>query len=491
MKKILCGLLLAVLVVTVVVLLRTWQFKAPVTSVAAVKLVTPSTGSVSRLAEAVKIPTLSSRLLQPNGTEPFLAFHQFLENSFPLVHQHLQREIVNDYSLLFTWEGSEPELAPILLLSHMDVVPVEPGTEYDWQFPAFAGVVANGYLWGRGAWDDKSTLLASLEAIELMLEQGLKPQRTVMLAFGHDEEVSGLQGAVKIAEMLSQRNVRFEFVLDEGASIDEGRFGIEGAVALVSVAEKGYLTLQLTASGPGGHSSMPPAMTAVGRLAQAVDRLQKQTMPASLNEPTIAMFEALANDLPFVPKLMWANRWLFEPVIVQALTKDSISAALVRTTTAPTMLSAGVKENVLPQSAQATVNFRLAPGDSRELVVARGQAIIDDNEVQVTVATGLQSEPSGVASTDSYGYQQISRAVQEVVPEARVVPFLLFGATDSRHYQALSDSIFKFSAIQLAAGESNNIHGTNEKVPVAGYLGLIQFYHRLLLNSAVELGVGQ
>ena len=485
MKKILVGLLPVALILVVVVLIRTFQFESKVEPVAPVAPIALREGSVARLAEAVQIPTISSLLKQPQGEQPFLAFQRFLASQFPLVHQHLDKETINDYSLLYTWQGKQPELKPILLLSHIDVVPVEPGTEYDWQQPAFAGVIDGGYVWGRGVWDDKSTLMASLEAVELMLAAGVQPQRTLMLAFGHDEEIGGQQGAVATAALLEGRGVEFEFVLDEGANISEGRFGVAEPVALVSVAEKGYLTLELTAAGPGGHSSVPPAMTAVGRLSRAVDKLQNQPLEAAMNAPTIAMFEALGADLPFVPRMLWANRWLFEPVIINEMVKDKLTAALVRTTTAPTMLSAGVKENVLPQSAQATVNFRLAPGDSSADVLARVQQIIDDDQVEVVIAGDIHSEPSTVATTESYGYQQISLAARQVVPDLKVVPFLLFGATDSRHYQAVSKAIYKFSAIQLAAGEDSNIHGTNERIPVAGYEGLIRFYYQLLDNAVV------
>ena len=488
MKKILVGLLLAVFVVVAVVLIRTTQFGVAVDPVIPVSPVALREGTIERLSEAVQIPTISAFLDQPEGEQPFSAFHRFLASQFPLVHQHLNKEIINDYSLLYTWQGSRSDLKPVLLLSHIDVVPVEPGTEYDWQQPAFAGVVDGDYLYGRGAWDDKSTLMASLEAVEMMLAAGVQPQRTLMLAFGHDEEVGGELGAVATATMLKARGVEFEFVLDEGANINEGYFGVEGPVALISVAEKGYLTLELTAAGEGGHSSVPPAMTAVGRLARAVDRLQASPLPAAISEPTAAMFTTLGDDLPFLPRMMWANRWLFEPIILREMTQNKLTAALVRTTTAPTMLSAGIKENVLPQSAQATVNFRLAPGDSSASVVARVQQIIADDQVTVTIAGDISSEPSSVAAIDSYGYLQISLAARQIVPDLKVVPFLLFGATDSRHYQNVSESIYKFSAIQLPAGESGNLHGTNEKVPVQGYQNLIRFYYQLLNNTVVAVG---
>ena len=157
--------------------------------------------------------------------------------------------------MLYTWPGSNPKLQPMLLMAHQDVVAVAPGTEKDWSVDSFSGVVKDGFVWGRGAWDDKGNLMAQLEAVEMLLASGYQPQRTVYLAFGADEEIGGLRGAARIAALLKERKVRLELVLDEGLLITDGIMpGLKQPAALIGVAEKGYLSVVLKMSATPGHA---------------------------------------------------------------------------------------------------------------------------------------------------------------------------------------------------------------------------------------------
>lgn len=442
--------------------------------------------AADRLAEAIRYRTISAETDEERRNDAFKSFHVFLAQQFPLTHNALVRETVNDYGLLYTWAGSDADLKPLLLLSHQDVVPIEPGTEKDWHYAPFSGEIADGYIWGRGAWDDKSTLMASLEAVEMLLRQGVQPQRTIMLAFGHDEETGGDLGAVAIAAELDKRGLEFEFILDEGATIAKGIIqGISDAVAMVGIAEKGYLTIELTARGSGGHSSAPPNITAVGKLAQAVHRLQQQPLPAALNQPVRAMFEVLGPHMSWDKRLVLANLWLFEPLMVHRLASQRSTNPYVRTTTAPTMLQAGVKENVLPQAAQATVNFRIVPGQTRAEVISQVKQIINDDEVEVRQAGAIGSEPSQVSNPESFAFQQIRKSILQVMPDLLVSPALLFGATDSRHYSELSDQIFRFTPISMGPEDVKRIHGTNERISIVDYENAIRFYYQLISNTAL------
>lgn len=445
--------------------------------------------AVSRLSQAIQIQTISALTDSQQRQLNFQQFHDFLAQSFPRVHATMEVSRINDFALLYRWPGTNTSLKPVLLLSHQDVVPIEPGTEQDWQYPPFAGTIAQGFVWGRGAWDDKSILMASLEALEMLLAAGVQPNRTLMLAFGHDEEVGGELGAKAIAGIFEQQGLRFEFILDEGGVIGLDLVpGISQPVAMIATAEKGYLTLRLTTEDQGGHSSVPPKITAVGRLARAVSRLQDQPLPAKLTQPVRDMFAVLGPQMPWTKRLVLSNQWLFESLLVAQMASNRSTQAYVRTTTAPTMLKAGVKENVLPQTATAIVNFRLLPGDSRQAVIQQVRQIIADDAVQVQVeeAGSISSEPSPVSSRKSAAFKLLEKSIRQVNPDVLVSPALLFGATDSRHFSKLSDNIFRYTPIRISAADIKRIHGTDERIAVADYQNAIRFYIQLITNSVIK-----
>jgi carboxypeptidase PM20D1 len=440
-------------------------------------------GAVERLARSIRFRTVSHQDPSRFDGAPFRALHDFFRGAYPRSHADLTREVVNDHSLLYTWPGSAPELQPILLLAHLDVVPVEPGTEEVWQHDAFAGEVADGFIWGRGSLDDKVAALAMLEAAEHLLARGFKPRRTVLFAFGHDEEVGGREGAAAIAANLRERGVRAHFSLDEGLIITLGLMpGVEGPVALIGLAEKGYVSLELTARASGGHSSMPPARTATSVLAAALHALHENPAPASIGGAAAQMFAYVGPEMAPPLNLVFANRWLLEPVIEMQLAGQPATNALIRTTAATTIIEAGVKENVLPSEARAVVNFRILPGESITSVVDRVRATIDDEAVEVTARPG--DEPSPVAEADSRSFATLHTTIREIFPETIVAPGLMVAGTDTKHYVDLADNSYRFLPIRLGPEDLKRIHGANERVAVDNYLDIIRFYARLIENAA-------
>jgi carboxypeptidase PM20D1 len=367
----------------------------------------------------------------------------------------------------------------------MDVVPVEPGTEDDWSFPPFEGRIANGYVWGRGTLDDKVRVLGILEAVEILLSQQFRPRRTVYLAFGHDEEVGGLQGASKIASLLRSRGVQLEYVLDEGGVITHGIIpGVPKPVALVGIAEKGYLSVELTVEGQGGHSSMPPRHTPVGVLSTAIHNLERNQFPVELRGASRKLFDYLAPEMPFSRKLVFANLWLLEWLVKCQLSASPETNALIRTTIAATMFEGSSKENVLPPMARAVVNFRILPGDRIDTVIDHVRRSV--NNPQVTIRPlAFVSEPSRLSDTDSSIFRMLQQTIHEVFPEVVVAPSLVVGITDSRHYAELSTNIYRFSPIRMRKEDLSRIHGTNERIPVENYDQLIRFYVQLIHNSAL------
>ena len=443
--------------------------------------------AAERLAGAVRIKTITFDDRPDASAAEFLKLHDYLAQQFPLTHKVLRREIVNKYSLLFTWQGSNPSAEPILLMAHQDVVPIAPGTQKQWGADPFGGDIKDGFVWGRGAWDDKGNLCAIMQAVELLIAGGYRPTRTIYLAFGHDEEAGtrgGSEGAVQIAALLKSRGIRFAFVLDEGLLITHGVLaGLKQPAALIGVAEKGYLTLALTAHATPGHSSMPPARTAIGALSAALVRLEKDPMPAAIRGVTKEMFATLAPKFSGINSLLLANLWLTGPIVRHQLEKLPSANAMLRTTTALTVIRAGNKEQVLPGEARALVNFRLLPGDSRQEVIGHVRAAIADDSIQIEPG-GPGWDASPVARTDSPAYALIDRTIREVFPGTLVAPGLMVGATDSRHMIDIARNVYRFSPVRAGPGDLSRFHGTNERISIANYAEMIRFYYRLLSHVA-------
>jgi carboxypeptidase PM20D1 len=437
-----------------------------------------------RLSMALRFRTVSQEDPARFAGDAFNAFHAWLAETFPRVHASLPKETVGGFGLLFTWPGSEAALRPVLLMAHQDVVPVSPETEPDWTHPPFAGEIAEGNVWGRGALDDKSSLMGILEAVEALLAEGFQPRRTLCIAFGQDEEIGGTQGAARIAGLLRSRQVRLEYILDEGGFIADGLIpGVGSPVALVGIAEKGYLTLELSVAGQGGHSSLPERQTTIGILSRALVRLEKNPFPADLSFSR-RFFARVGFAMPFSRRLLLGNLWLFAPWVEKRLRRSAEMNAGIRTTIAPTLLSAGVKENILPDRATAVVNFRVMPGEKTAGVVERVRKVVADSRVVIR-AREIRSEPSPVSDVRTASYSMLERTVRQVAgdEELLVAPYLVVGATDCRHYNDLCDNIYRFSFIRVGQDDLKRIHGVDERIPVEGYAQLIRFYSLLLRNT--------
>jgi carboxypeptidase PM20D1 len=438
-----------------------------------------------RLAGAVRIPTVSYADPAKIDDTRLDALADYLQKNFPRVAATLTREVVGGHSLLYTWTGKDPTAKPLLFLAHMDVVPVEPGSESQWTHPPFSGDIADGYIWGRGTLDDKGSLMAWLEATEQMLAAGFQPERTIYFAFGQDEEIGGRQGAAQIAALLRSRGVHAEFALDEGGVITQGVVpGVSRPVASIMAAEKGYVSFRLTATAPGGHSSMPPRDSAIARLAHAVNLLQHRPMPARLESPVTVMLDRLTPEMPLLRRIVMANRWLTRPLIVHQMSQTPVGNALVRTTTALTMLRAGVKDNVLPSSATAVVNFRMLPGDTIASVEHHIRIVIADDGIAITREGDFAEEASPVSDTRSPAFELLARTVNEIFPQAVVTTGIVVGATDLRHYAGLYDNRYNFTPDLFTRADIPRIHGIDERISVTGYADMIRFYMRLLHNAA-------
>ncbi len=433
------------------------------------------------LAAVIRKQTISSLDPQQVDGQAFLGLHRALEAMYPRVHATLEKRVVNEYSLVYTWQGRKPDLKPVLLAAHLDVVPVEAAGLDEWTYPPFSGQIADGYVWGRGTLDIKNQAIAVLEAVENLLKDGYRPQRTVILAFGHDEEVSGQQGAGTIAQMLADAGVHLEAVLDEGGGVMQGLLpGVRAPVAMVGTAEKGYLSLELCAQGEPGHSSMPPEHTAIGILGAALARLEASPMPARLDAITPTL-DQVGGLMPFSMQLLLANRWLFGGAIRKRLAANPRTNATIRTTQAITMISGGVKDNLLPREARAVVNFRLLPGDTVAGVCAHVRRALADERVtfQPMEGAGVR-EASSVSSSEAQAYADLSRAIRQIFADTAVSPYLVLGATDARYYTAICDNVYRFSPLRMTSEDLGLVHGTNERISIEGLGRMVQFFGQLI-----------
>lgn len=438
--------------------------------------------AAQHLAESVRFQTVSNQDPGQNQSGEWDKLHGWLATTYPKAHAAMQREMLGK-TLVYTWPGSDPAAQPVIVMAHQDVVPVTPGTEKDWKYQPFAGTIAEGAVWGRGAIDDKGSLVALFEAMEALAAQGFKPKRTIYLVSGHDEEAGG-SGAAEAAKLLASRKVKALFTIDEGGIITTDTPIIKQPAMMIGVAEKGYVTLRVRADAPGGHSSMPPKEIGTINLAKALIAIHENQFPLELRGPAAGMIDVFAAQAGGMTKVAAANKWLFGGLIKRQMGDSPASAALLHTTIAPTMLQGSPKENVLPQSAEALINYRIAPWDNSAKVLERARGAAKGLPVKVDFTERAPREPTPVSSSTSLGWQLIVASARAGHPGLVAAPYLVVAGTDSRSMTPVSDDVYRFAAISLATSETKMIHGTNEHITLKNLESAIAFYARLLATAA-------
>jgi carboxypeptidase PM20D1 len=444
----------------------------------------PARESAERLGRAVRVPTVT---LEPGAGaghpsyREFLRFERLLRDEFPRAALELSWEKLGDLALLAEWRGARLDEPPLLLYAHYDVVP--PGDPSLWSREPFSGEVSEGFVWGRGALDDKCALMGIMEAVESLLAEGFRPLRTVYLAFGGDEELGGDRGAGRIAAELSRRGIRLSCLLDEGSVVSEGILSfLSRPVALIGVAEKGFANVEITVKGKPGHSSMPGRGTAAGALGAVLAALESSPFPARLTGTTERFFRSIAPYargargpvLRFV-KPLW-------PLLKGMLSRDAASDALLRTTQAVTVLRAGDRVNVLPREARAAINLRLLPGDGSRAALRRIRGIALKNlkpgfSLEAGFLEGLDvSEPVPETRPDPFLQRALEETVKETFPDAVIAPFLVTATTDSRKFAAVADRILRFLPVALTAADVARIHGLDERISIENYARAVRFY---------------
>ncbi|MCV9386293.1 M20 family peptidase [Reichenbachiella ulvae] len=455
-------------------------------------------GAVDRLSKAVTYKTISNQDREDFDKEAFASYHEFLEESYPLVHKTLKKELHGDprpYSLLYTWEGKDPSLQPALFYAHQDVVPVPAESRDQWKQDPFSGAVADGYIWGRGVLDDKNQIHAILEAAEMKIKEGWQPSRTLYFVFGQDEEVGGAEGAKKVADALEERGIeRFAYVMDESAPLTPGIFpGIKNNTALIGIAQKGFISLELAINGVGGHSSMPGEESNIGILAKAITKLEAAQFPYKIHPAVRSQYRYMGPELDEAMQPLYAAVAFgkddeltdMEQKFIDAMAGNEVTRAMLHTTIAVTMFNAGIKDNVLPPSATAVVNFRPMPGDTPEVIIEHVKNAIQDDRIEIKDISA-STPATNIAEVGNDAYNMLEKTIRQIYGNDLIVsPFFVVGGSDSKHFQArdFAPDVYTITAIQLENTEEfKGFHGVNERILVKEYEKSIGFFYQIFDN---------
>lgn len=433
--------------------------------------------AIEKLQHAITFKTVSSREEEGTDWDQFTQLASYLAGAFPLCEKHLKLQSDSKHNLIYCFIGEDTTALPGLLTAHQDVVSA---TEEEWTHPPFAKTLEEGYVWGRGSFDCKLQLIAILEAFEQLLQEGKKPKRTWYAAFGCDEEVNGgEQGALLIAEQFARMGLSFSLLLDEGGVVSENYIkGINRPIAVVGVAEKGYMDTHLSCRCEAGHSSTPLMPTALGKIAKAVTAIESSRQEARITKPVAAMLRNIGEEAPFPFAFLFLNLWLTKPLIKLIFANNPTLNALIRTTSVPTMIEGSDKSNVIAQTSTAVVNTRLLSGDDQESILKHLKGVIADGEVSLTVRRYV--EPSQESPTSGEAFELVKATISQIFPEAIVTSYLMLGATDARKYQQLCQHIYRFTPAQMDKSEVQRMHAPDERIHTDNVQKAVAFFLTLL-----------
>lgn len=430
---------------------------------------------VRDMVDMIKCKTVSHREEALTDFSEFEKYHGVLEVCFPLIHRKCKLEKIGKTGLLYFLEGKKHD-KPVVCMAHYDVVPVQ---ESGWDKPAFEGIIENGEIWGRGTLDTKGTMCGIMEALEHLLESDYVPKQDLYLSFSGDEEPGG-NSCPAIVSYLEKRGIKPAFVLDEGGAVVENAFpGVKGESAMIGICEKGYMDVELSMESNGGHASTPPLRSTLGELSKAVIAIEKHPFKGRKAKAVEAMFDELGRHAGFGMRIVFANMWLFWPVLNVVLAKFGGEInALMRTTCAITRAEGSQAYNVIPSKATVGMNLRLMQGDTVETALSYLKKVVNNDRITIRQVSG--NNPSITSDIDCEEWTLLKQVIHGTWPEAIVSPYIMLARSDSRHYNKITDRVYRFSAMKLSKEERGMIHGNNERIPIDTLIKTVEFYVRLL-----------
>ena len=472
-------IILILVAIIAIVAVRTKNFKPYEEEKREVKKVKfDQKAAVNSLAELIKCKTVSFYDHSKEDSKEFKKLIDKLPKLYPNVCKTLTlKKFKGDRALLFRWTGKNPGAAAVFM-AHFDVVPVN---EDEWSKPAFDALIEDGVMWGRGTLDTKVTFNGILSAAENLIKQKYQPEHDIYFAFSGGEEVSG-PGASMIVDYFKENNINLSMVIDEGGAVVKDIFpGVKEECGLIGIAEKGLMNLQFDVKSSGGHASAPAPHTPVGVLSKACCKVENHPFKMHLDGPAGLMFDVLGRRSSLLYRIIFANLWLFRPVLDLICKKSGGELnALVRTTSAFTMMSGSLAPNVVPPTASMVANLRLNPSDTTDSAIAYVNRVIRDKNVKISMLEG--ANPSRVSRIDVDGYRWIKNAVEDTWKGCIVAPYLMVQCSDSRHYSDISDRVYRFSAMDLTADERKTIHGNDEHIRIETIYKSVEFFIRVMKN---------
>ncbi|NMM48394.1 M20/M25/M40 family metallo-hydrolase [Marinigracilibium pacificum] len=476
--------LLVVFVLTILILLvKTFMFTSQQPVAFSVERKSIDTQDLESLSELLKLETIASSDRKSEDSSDFDLVLPWIRNNYPLISSNCDIQIINNSGVLIKVEGKDSGLSPDLLAAHIDVVPIPENQLELWNKSPYGGEYDSEFVYGRGTLDDKGSAFAILEAVEELLKNNGKPIRTTYLAFGFDEETGGTNGAMAIAKYFSDSGIKLNMALDEGSVVTKGIVpGLAKNAAIIGIAEKGYVTFKLESVAEAGHSSMPARDNAVNKLVEVLEKIRKEPFKARLSKPLKAFIQYLGPEMPFPEKMVFANTWLFDDLLISTYEAIPSGNAMVRTTSAVTIIDAGVKDNVVPSSASATINFRILPGDNIDAIEKYLKHVIGESDVRLTRYDEFAKEPSKVSSHESDSYQRVASVIAGTFDNTVVVPGLVIAGTDGRHYESIAENVYRFSPFVLESEDLERIHGNNERISIENLNSAKTFFYNLLIN---------
>ena len=430
---------------------------------------------VDTLAQLVRCKTVSYNDHSLEDEEEFQKLISLLPRLYPNVMETCEFRQLPDRALLLRWPGKNPG-DPAVMMAHYDVVPVN---EEAWDKPPFEGILEDGVLWGRGTLDTKVTFNGILSAANHLIARGFRPERDVYFAFSGGEEVNGL-GAPNIVAWFREQGIQPALVVDEGGAVVENVFpGVKVPCGLIGIAEKGMMNARFRARSQGGHASAPKPHTPVGVLSAACKRVEDHPFKAHIQGPAAQMFDTLGRYSTPLYRVIFANLWCFGWLLdLMARKSGGEMNALLRTTVAFTQMQGSSARNVIPPEATMVANMRLNPSDSVASALDYLKKKVANDAVEITALESF--EPSPVSETGCEAWDKVAASVAETWRGCVVAPYLMVQCSDSRHYGPISNHVYRFSAMDLTAGERSTIHGNNERIRVETAAKAVEFYIRLL-----------
>lgn len=476
------GIVAATAIVTVlvillaVILIRTAMFrpeKEPIREAEPIDL--NEEKIVADMVDMIRCKTVSNRDESKVDRGEFAKFEALLKKRFPLIHEKCEFHKIGKTGLLYKLKGKSSE-KPSVCMAHYDVVPVQ---EEGWSKPAFDGLVEDGFIWGRGTLDTKGTLCGVMEALEKLLSENYIPENDLYLSFSGEEEIDG-NSCADIVTYLEEKGIKPAMVVDEGGAVVDHVFpGVDDQCALIGIGEKGSVNMNFTLASQGGHASTPPVHTILGRLSQAVVNMEGHPFKRQLTKPVAEMYDTLGRHSTFLYRMIFANLWLFEPVLDMICKKSGGELnALMRTTVAVTRMEGSKAYNVLPPKASFGINMRLLGKDTIEHATEYLKKVINDDEIKCELVNGMN--PSIYSDTSCEEWYKLKGVICQTWPKAIVSPYLMMACSDSRHYCRITDRVYRFSAMHLSKEERGMIHGNDERIPIETLVKTVEFYVRLL-----------